>query len=56
MWAAGQLLHNGTYRIESTLGRGAFGITYKALHINLNQFQDYLLFVDSILPVALLIL
>ena len=38
MWAAGQLLHNGTYRIESTLGRGAFGITYKALHRNLDQY------------------
>jgi len=38
MWADGQLLHNGLYRIESTLGRGGFGITYKALHINLNQY------------------
>lgn len=36
-WAAGHRLQNGKYVIQQTLGQGGFGITYKALHINLNQ-------------------
>ncbi|MEH1866468.1 MAG: serine/threonine-protein kinase [Nostoc sp.] len=36
-WTAGQHLHGGKYEIEEKLGQGGFGITYKALHIELNR-------------------
>ncbi|NEQ65809.1 MAG: serine/threonine protein kinase [Symploca sp. SIO2D2] len=34
----GSLLRGGTYRIDYALGRGGFGITYRATHQNLEQF------------------
>lgn len=36
MLQAGTILH-GTYRIESMLGQGSFGITYLAEHIHLGK-------------------
>lgn len=36
-WIAGQKLQSGKYVIETILGQGGFGITYKALHVELNQ-------------------
>jgi serine/threonine-protein kinase len=36
-WIAGQQLQSGKYVIEQVLGQGGFGITYKALHIELNR-------------------
>ncbi|MDZ8029592.1 serine/threonine-protein kinase [Nostoc sp. DedSLP04] len=36
-WIAGQQLQSGKYVIEQVLGQGGFGITYKALHVELNQ-------------------
>ncbi|WP_445629572.1 serine/threonine protein kinase [Nostoc sp. DSM 114167] len=36
-WIAGQQLQSGKYVIETVLGQGGFGITYKALHVELNQ-------------------
>ena len=32
IWQPGQLLRNGTYKIDRELGRGGFGITYLARH------------------------
>jgi serine/threonine protein kinase len=36
-WTAGERLQGGKYVIEKELGSGGFGITYKALHVELNQ-------------------
>jgi serine/threonine-protein kinase len=36
-WTAGQRLQGGKYVIDQVLGRGGFGITYKALHVELNR-------------------
>nr|MBW4609883.1 serine/threonine protein kinase [Hassallia sp. WJT32-NPBG1] len=36
-WTAGQLLQRGKYVIVEVLGQGGFGITYKALHVELNR-------------------
>ncbi|WP_414570553.1 serine/threonine protein kinase [Nostoc sp. CCY 9925] len=36
-WIAGQQLQGGKYVIKKVLGQGGFGITYKALHVELNQ-------------------
>ncbi|MBE9000124.1 serine/threonine protein kinase [Nostoc sp. LEGE 12447] len=36
-WTDGQRLQGGKYVIDKVLGQGGFGITYKALHIELNQ-------------------
>ncbi|TAF03681.1 MAG: serine/threonine protein kinase [Nostocales cyanobacterium] len=36
-WAIGQVLKGGDYVIEQILGQGGFGITYKALQVNLNR-------------------
>lgn len=33
----GALLNNNSYRIESILGQGGFGITYLAVHVGLNK-------------------
>ena len=35
IWQPGQLLRNGTYKIDRELGRGGFGITYLAKHLML---------------------
>ncbi|NEU81138.1 serine/threonine-protein kinase, partial [Nostoc sp. UIC 10630] len=36
-WTTGQRLQGGKYVIDKVLGQGGFGITYKALHIELNR-------------------
>jgi serine/threonine protein kinase len=36
-WEKGQKLQGGKYVIEQILGQGGFGITYKALQVNLNR-------------------
>jgi serine/threonine protein kinase len=36
-WITGQRLQGGKYVIDIVLGQGGFGITYKALHIELNR-------------------
>ncbi|MHC0063795.1 serine/threonine protein kinase [Nostoc sp. UIC 10890] len=36
-WTTGQRLQGGRYVIDKVLGQGGFGITYKALHVELNR-------------------
>jgi serine/threonine-protein kinase len=36
-WTAGERLQAGKYVIDKVLGQGGFGITYKALHVELNR-------------------
>jgi len=36
-WKLGQILTKRPYRIESILGQGGFGLTYKATHLQLNH-------------------
>lgn len=36
-WGVGQRLQNGKYVIQKVLAQGGFGITYKAVHIELNK-------------------
>ncbi|MBN3910708.1 MAG: serine/threonine protein kinase [Nostoc sp. NMS1] len=36
-WTTGQRLQGGKYVIDKVLGQGGFGITYKALHVELNR-------------------
>ncbi|MDD1421906.1 serine/threonine protein kinase [Dolichospermum sp. ST_sed1] len=36
-WEKGQKLQGGKYVIEQILGKGGFGITYRALQVNLNR-------------------
>ena len=33
----GKLLDRGKYRIDYALGRGGFGVTYRAIHTDLEQ-------------------
>ncbi len=37
LWTPGQTLTERPYRIESILGQGGFGVTYKATHLQLNH-------------------
>jgi serine/threonine-protein kinase len=37
LWTPRQILKNRPFRIESILGQGGFGITYKATHLRLNH-------------------
>ena len=39
IWKPGQQIQNGTYIVQDELGRGGFGITYKALHIHLDEVR-----------------
>lgn len=36
-WSVGDKIQNGKYVIKKVLGQGGFGITYKALHVALDQ-------------------
>ena len=36
LWTPGQILKTRPFRIESILGQGGFGLTYKATHLQLN--------------------
>jgi serine/threonine-protein kinase len=37
LWTPGQILKTRPFRIESILGQGGFGVTYKATHLQLNH-------------------
>lgn len=37
LWTPGQTLKTRPYRIDSILGQGGFGLTYKATHLQLNH-------------------
>ena len=37
LWTPGQILKTRPFRIESILGQGGFGLTYKATHLQLNH-------------------
>jgi len=36
-WTSGEILNTRPFRIESILGQGGFGLTYKATHLQLNH-------------------
>jgi len=36
-WKPGEILNTRSFRIESILGQGGFGVTYKATHLQLNH-------------------
>jgi len=37
LWKPGEILNTRPFRIESILGQGGFGVTYKATHLQLNH-------------------